>query len=196
MFMKINFKDILLVPNLISLFRLFLAIPFIYFLELSLNDSTYFSYIIYLILIAFVSDILDGYVARKTNKITELGKLLDPVADKILVAIIIIYLYVMNKVPSFYFYAIILRDLIIFVGGIFVSKRIGRVLPSNLLGKATVFSIGLFFITILLNAPQGGPLYIGLLYISLTLCILSVFGYTIRALEFLSKKENESNSSN
>ncbi len=193
--MKINFKDILLAPNLISLFRLCLAVPFIYFLELSLNDSVYFSYIIYLILIAFVSDILDGYIARKINKITELGKLLDPIADKILVAIIIIYLYLMNKVPLFYLYAIILRDLIIFAGGIFVSRRIGRVLPSNLLGKATVFSIGLFFITILFNASQRGLLYIGLLYISLTLSILSVFGYTIRAFEFLSQKKNEINPS-
>lgn len=196
MFMKINFKEILLVPNLVSLFRLTLAIPLIYFFELSRRDPYYFSPVIYLLLTAFVSDVMDGYIARKTNKITELGKLIDPFADKVLVAIIVIYLFLMDKIPLFYFYTIIFRDIIIFVGGILVSKKIGKILPSNLLGKATVFSIGIFFIAILINVPESSAVYVGLLYISLSLSVLSIFGYAIRALEFLSKKNNETNSSN
>jgi len=194
--MKINFKEILLAPNLVSLFRLTLAIPLIYFFELSRRDSYYFSPVIYLLLTAFVSDVMDGYIARKTNKITELAKLIDPFADKVLVAIIVIYLFMMNKIPLFYFYSIIFRDIIIFVGGILVSNKIGKILPSNLLGKATVFSIGIFFIAILLNVPESSAVYVGLLYVSLSLSVLSIFGYAIRALEFLSKKDNETNSSN
>lgn len=188
MFMKINSKEITAAPNLISLFRLILAAPFIYFFELARTDISYFSYIIYLILIAFLSDVVDGFVARKTNQITEFGKIIDPLADKILVAIIVIYLFVMNKIPHFYFYIIFLRDVIIFLGGLYVSRKIGKVLPSNLLGKATVFSIGIFFITVLLNAREGSTVYLVFLYTSLTLSILSIFGYTIRALEFLHKK--------
>ncbi len=194
--MKINFKEILLTPNLVSLFRLALAIPFIYFFELTRNDPAYLSNLIYLVLIAFVSDILDGYIARKTNQITELGKLIDPLADKVLVAIIVIYLFLMNKIPLFYFYTIIFRDIIIFIGGVFVSKKIGKILPSNLLGKATIFSIGVFFVAILLNVQENGAIYLSFLYISLSLSILSIFGYAIRALEFLNKKKHETNFSN
>ena len=196
MFMKINSKEILATPNLISLFRLILAIPFIYCFEMARHDASYFSFIVYLILLAFITDILDGYIARRTNQITELGKLIDPLADKTLVAIIVIYLFLMNKIPLFYFYTIILRDVIIFVGGVYVSKKIGKILPSNLLGKATVFSIGIFFIAILLNAHEGSLIYLGFLYISLALSVLSIFGYTIRAHEFLNKNEHETHSPN
>lgn len=186
--MKINFKEIFFIPNLISLFRLLLAIPFIIILNLAWQDSSYFAYTIILIFVAFISDIIDGFVARRTNKISELGKLLDPIADKILVSIIVIYLFLMNKVPSFYFYTIVLRDLTIFFGGIFVSSKIDRVLPSNLLGKAAVFSIGIFFITIMLNVPTNSEVYLGLMYLSVALSILSILGYAIRAFEFMSKR--------
>lgn len=186
--MKINRKEIIAIPNLISIFRLTLSAPFIYFFEQARKDSYYFSFIIYLILIAFLSDIIDGFVARRTNQVTEFGKIIDPFADKILVAIIVIYLFIMKKIPLFYFGIIILRDVIIFLGGVYVSRKIGKILPSNLLGKVTVFSIGIFFISIFLNVKEGSIIYLCLLYISLALSVSSIFGYTIRALEFLNKK--------
>lgn len=188
--MKINYREILLTPNLISLFRLFLFIPFsYYFHEISANSNSRY-YIFILILIAFLSDILDGFVARKTNKVSELGKIIDPLADKVLVALIIINLFLMGEIPSYYFWTVVLRDVLIFIGGFFISNKIGKVLPSNLLGKLTVFSIGIFIMVTILQVDKSNFYYKIIMLISMMMCFASLAGYTIRAIEIIKWKKN------
>ncbi len=184
-------KEIYLLPNLISLFRLLLFIPFIFLFQLMKVDDHYRYYILVLILIAFISDLLDGYIARKTNQISELGKIIDPLADKVLIALIVFNLFVMDMIPSFFFLIIILRDIFIFLGGLYIKRKIGKVLPSNLLGKATVFSIGIFIIISLLRLNQLSAIYQGVMTISITLCFASIIGYSLRAKEILNWKKNE-----
>jgi CDP-diacylglycerol--glycerol-3-phosphate 3-phosphatidyltransferase len=154
-------------------------------------DDHYRYYILALILIAFISDLLDGYIARKTNQISELGKIIDPLADKVLIALIVFNLFVMGMIPTFFFWIIILRDILIFLGGLYIKKKIGKVLPSNLLGKATVFSIGIFIIISLLRLNQLSAIYQGVMIISITLCFASIIGYSLRANEILNWKKNE-----
>lgn len=184
-------KEIYLLPNLISLFRLLLFIPLIFLFQLMRTDDNYRYYILILILIAFISDLLDGYTARKRNQISELGKIIDPLADKVLVALIVINLFSMDMIPTFFFWLIILRDIFIFLGGLYIKKKIGKVLPSNLLGKATVFSIGIFIIITLLRLNQLSVIYQGVMIISITLCFASIIGYSLRAKEILNWKKNE-----
>jgi cardiolipin synthase (CMP-forming) len=188
--MKINLKEIWLAPNLISLFRLLLGIPF-YFLLIDINREGYRTYILILIFTAFLSDILDGFVARKTNQVSELGKMIDPLADKILISLIVIFLFINNEIPAYYFFIVLMRDVLIFFGGIFVSKRIGKVLPSNLLGKITVFSIGIFIIVTFLQIDRSLIYYKLILFLSLCLCFASLIGYFLRAFEMLKWKKNE-----
>ena len=70
-------------PNLITISRIFLMFPLIYFLNL--NDKFFINQLfsIMFILIIFLSDVLDGFLARKLNVVTQIGKILDPVSDKI-----------------------------------------------------------------------------------------------------------------
>ena len=189
--MKINFKEIFLVPNLISTFRLLLFIPFLFLFDNYSSIENVRTYILILIFVAFISDLLDGYVARKTNSISELGKVIDPLADKILVALIVINLYLLNEIPAFYFWIVLIRDLLIFSGGMLVSQKIGKVLPSNLLGKLTVFSIGLFIIITLIQIERTNFYYNLILITSCSLCVASFIGYLIRAIEMIKWNKNE-----
>lgn len=189
--MKINFKEILLLPNLISCFRLLLFIPFLFLFNNYSSIENVRTYILILIFVAFFSDLLDGFVARKTNSISELGKVIDPLADKILVALIVINLYLLNEIPAFYFWIVLTRDLLIFIGGIIISQKIGKVLPSNLLGKMTVFSIGLFMILTLIRINLSGLFYKLILITSCSLCVASFIGYIIRAIEMIKWNNNE-----
>ncbi len=191
--MKINLKDIYNKSNLISIFRMLLVIPTIYFLS-EINEIDYYRIIVIILFFAvYVSDILDGYIARKYNEVTELGKIIDPLADKIYVIVIIIKLYQMGEIPEIYFWIILLRDVIIFFGGIIVSNIIGKVLPSNLLGKITVVSIAFFLLGVVGNAEKVPWLYNFLYYSSLFLSFASVIGYAIRGIEsvrWYKKNEN------
>lgn len=188
----VNIKELFSTSsNLMSLFRLLLAIPF-WFLMNYLGVYEYRLILFGMCIIAMISDILDGYLARKFDNVTEMGKIIDPLADKVLIAIIILKLYLANEIPGYYFWMIILRDVIIFTGGIIISKKIGRVLPSNMLGKITVTSIGIFILILLLQVDKGNLFFLGIYYLSIVLIISSLIGYAIRSTEFLKQKENES----
>lgn len=187
--MKINFKEIYLAPNLISLFRLLLFIPTQYVFS-SLNDSQYFEfYLISIIFIAFASDLLDGFIARKLNIITEFGKIIDPLSDKVLVLQYVLNLLLLNNLPLLYVVIVFTRDILIFLGGIYLSQRLNKVLPSNLLGKAAVFSIG---VTIILSILAPGTLYFEwVMRISILFLFVSFAAYVLRGTESLKVRSNE-----
>jgi len=189
--MKIQIKKINTVSNYISFLRLLLTIPIFYFIS-NINEVTGARVIlISLYLFAYLTDILDGYFARKLNEISELGKIIDPLADKILVIMIVIFLYYFNLISEFYFWVIVLRDLVIFTGGIFVSKKIGYVLPSNYLGKATVFSIGIYIIIITLGYNSSHISHQIFYYLTIILSFLSVIVYGLRGFKEIKKVKNE-----
>lgn len=168
------------------MFRLLLAIPF-WFLMDNLGLETYRIIIFCLCIFAAITDILDGYLARRFNEVTEMGKIIDPLADKVVIAVIIVKLFVSGEIPAYYFWIIILRDVIIFLGGIYVSKRIGRVLPSNMLGKITVASIGIFILIVLAQIEHNNIIYFSFFYLSILLTFASLTGYMIRSVEFMKK---------
>lgn len=180
----VNFKEIHTKSNYLSIFRIFLAIPIWFIIGHFYDGSEYRWYLFGLFFIAYMTDLLDGFLARKFNEITEMGKILDPLADKIVVLTIVVKFYLDGIIPEFYFWIIILRDIIIFIGGIFISNKIGKVLPSNNLGKGTVFSIMMFFLAVIFDAENDATwLYNFLLYTSTFLSFASVFGYAIRGYE-------------
>lgn len=188
---KFTLKDINTVANYLSLFRILLAIPIYIFLDY-LHVSYHYRLILGSILIlAVITDLLDGYFARRNNEITEIGKIIDPLADKLCISIIIIKLFLIGEISAFYFWVIILRDVIIFSGGIVVSRIIGKVLPSNRLGKITAFSIGVFILALVLGIKEYEFYYEFLLITSLVLSFASLIGYAIRAYENIRYYKNE-----
>lgn len=190
--MKINYKEIYGLSNLISILRMILVIPTAYYLS-HINEAEYYRIIVILFFLgAYITDLLDGFIARKLNQITEFGKIIDPLADKIFVTMIVLQLFWMEEIPQYYFWIIIMRDVLIFTGGIFVSKIIGKVLPSNLLGKITVASIAIFLLGVVGGAKELNWLYNTLLYLSIFLSFASVIGYGVRAYENIKwVKENK-----
>lgn len=186
-------REILTKSNLLSLFRLIMGIP-IFFLLSKLGESYEYRLItLAVLLITASTDFLDGYLARKYNEITEFGKIVDPLADKVVVGLIILQLFLMGLIPAYYFYLVVGRDLLIFLGGIVISKKIGKVLPSNLLGKITVVFIAFYIIAVVLQLDvKFNFLYNVFLYSSLVLIISSFIGYAVRAKESLNWYQNES----
>lgn len=189
--MKITFKKINTVSNYISFSRVLLGIPIFIFVS-NINTIEGARYILVaLYFLAYLTDIADGYFARKFNEVSELGKIIDPLADKLLVFLVVMYLYYYSIIPSYYFWIIVFRDLIIFVGGIFVSRKIGMVLPSNYLGKSTVLWIGFYLIVVTLGVNEENVLYSVFLYGSLILSFASVISYGIRGFKEVKKVNNE-----
>jgi cardiolipin synthase len=117
--------------NFISLFRLVSA-PFVgYFLF-----SRQFKEALILFSLASISDALDGYIARRCQEKTLLGRYLDPIADKVLLSTTYFVLWNINVLPSWFFFTLIIRDSLIVLGAYWLYKKgcKDQVKP-NLLGK-------------------------------------------------------------
>ena len=124
-------KDIFSRPNKITFIRILLIPIFIYFLLSNLPYKEYFAAFIFITL--SLSDALDGYIARKRKEITEFGKLMDPIADKLLISAALIFL-TGKGISTWMAVAIMAREWIITgLRLIFVSK--GTVISASILGK-------------------------------------------------------------
>jgi len=142
-------EDIFTIPNILSFARIFLVIPIMYFLSIHENLMT-----VWFIVLAVIMDSLDGIIARKTNRITTLGKILDPLADKINTAGAFIALAVYQGFPAWIAVVIILRDVVIIAGAAIAYKHRAIVSASNRPGKLTVFVITLYGLSYILRIEQ------------------------------------------
>lgn len=184
--MKFSKSEILTLSNFLSVFRALLLIP-LWLLMNNLDDDNRRFIIAGLCLFAALTDVLDGYFARKFNQVTEFGKIADPVADKIIVGAIVLKLFLIGAIPGYYFFMIIGRDIIILIGGIIVTKMINKVLPSNVLGKITVVFISLVLLFSVLQIRTDTLFFKAFYYSSIILIIVSLFAYALRAVEFIKK---------
>lgn len=181
--MKINKKEIFNSSNILSTLRLLLAIPFIILFEYWEQPGIK-QVIIYLVVFAGITDILDGYLARKLNQITEFGKIIDPLADKIAMAAVLIGILSNKLLPFYYFILIICRDLLILLGGIFIAKKTGFILPSNIIGKITVIIIGIVILLALFGLNSNNLIYEIIYYLSIVMIFLSLIVYINRGIKF------------
>ncbi|MFL0269458.1 CDP-diacylglycerol--glycerol-3-phosphate 3-phosphatidyltransferase [Candidatus Clostridium radicumherbarum] len=159
-------------PNLLTIFRLILIPIFlIAFFSPSLNSLLY---AVGIFLLAGVTDLLDGYIARKFNLITKVGIVLDPLADKLMLITVLTCLVIKSYIPIWMLIIIAGKEIFMIFCGLFLYKR-GTVIPSNIFGKLGTI---LFYISILtLSLDKALGIY--LLYISIAAALVAFFNYLI-----------------
>lgn len=182
-------------PNLISLARI-AAIPLVlWFIDDSDPYRSLYACLIFLA--ASVSDALDGYLARSRNQITVVGKFLDPLADKLLVMAVLVYMVRIGRVEDWLAVVLIGREIAITgLRGIAVSE--GLVIASSSFGKQkTAFQlVGICFLIIHFPYPLLGTriaidfhmVGIYVLFVSLALSLFSAAHYFLFFLEAAEKK--------
>ena len=89
-------------------------------------------------LAAGLTDVIDGFLARKFNWITNIGKVLDPLADKLMQCTVLVCMLIKELIPAWLVIPFILKELLILSGGLFMIKKRSVVAVSNVFGKATV----------------------------------------------------------
>ena len=138
-------NKILTISNFITFLRMFSGIPLILFLERMNISNEYFYYSIYVVLFIVISDVLDGYIARKTNTVSSLGKILDPVADKICLMCVLVYLIDIYHIPFLIFFILLsIRDVVL------ISYTVYLILYRNIVTQANNWGKFFIFITMLM----------------------------------------------
>lgn len=180
-------------PNKLTIFRVILIIPFVILLLGSANGWGWFQaifggimeYVDYIAVAIFViasfTDMLDGKIARKYNLVTNFGKFMDPLADKLLVCSALICLVEMGRLPAWIVIIIIAREFII-SGFRLVASDNGIVIAASYWGKFKTVSQMIMVILLLLNIQNTFFQILGTVFvwIALILTVVSLVDYVIK----------------
>jgi len=140
-------KYFIFIPNLLSIIRIFLMYPLLTFIA-----EENFLFALYIFAIAAATDAFDGYLARIMNWQTDLGKILDPIADKVLLIGTILILWINGYIPFFVLIILVLRDLMIVIGAAFHMTVYETVAPApNIFGKVTTFAHIAYLATVFID---------------------------------------------
>ena len=131
------------IPNILTTIRFFLVPIFIHVFFSDTENSYIISAVIFLF--AGITDVLDGYIARKYNMVTKWGKLLDPLADKFMQLAAIFCLTYKKLVPLWAIYIILIKEMLMVIGSIVLYRR-KVVVSASWYGKASTV---LFYLAIL-----------------------------------------------
>ena len=128
---------IMTLANSISISRILLAFPLVYILNFFSVETQEMAYVVWgIILLIVFTDFLDGYVARKTDQITNFGKMIDPVADKICLVVVLTFLIFEYKLPFLIFFLLLsIRDVYLIIIGVYLINMQAEVFQSNWTGK-------------------------------------------------------------
>ncbi|MCB9366196.1 MAG: CDP-alcohol phosphatidyltransferase family protein [Calditrichaeota bacterium] len=178
-------RKFLTVPNLMSIGRIFLLIPLFYALQKGSRENGNF-WALVVMASALVSDMLDGMIARWFHVETDWGRVLDPLADKIWLGALAVFLALPtreNPLPVGFLLLSLTRDVLIVAGSYFVFRRKGLVVTSNYLGKVTMFVVALTLISYTVNWVP--PVFEGftpltLVWTSSAFILLSGLQYLVR----------------
>lgn len=132
-------------PNLLTLFR-FALIP-IYIVVFFSDIPGHMQWAFGVLLLAGLTDVLDGYLARRNHQVTKVGVMLDPLADKMMMIAVFLSLLIAQRISLGAALAIFIRDIGMIVGAAIFHIRGKLTVPANKLGKLTTF---LFYVALFL----------------------------------------------
>lgn len=194
-------------PNKLSMLRIFL-IPVVMFFILPIaytGDSAFLNGIVnnqmliaaVVFIIASLTDMLDGKIARKYNLITNLGKFLDSLADKMLIIAVLIAFVQIGRISSWWLMIIVLREFMV-TGIRMLAAEKGNVMAAKMIGKikATTQMIAVIFLLfepsiIKLAGHENAVLWIGniLFFICVVMTVVSGMDYLLKNLNYLKEEK-------
>lgn len=181
--------DVWTVANIITVLRL-LLIPFAFTVLVS-DRSNVVAFWLYAS--AASTDWLDGQIARRTGTVTEIGKAIDPLVDRLLLASGVIGLYIEERLSVWVLLVIVLRDIYMLYGAWRLEHH-GLRMPVTFIGKTTTAVLLAGFSLLILNWPEVavlGGIQLGLLlvYVGVVLSLTSAADYVLRARKMVREKE-------
>ncbi|HEY5548134.1 MAG TPA: CDP-alcohol phosphatidyltransferase family protein [Coriobacteriia bacterium] len=193
-------QDVFSIPNIITVLRLVLIPFFWWFLvyEAPHSGPNYAAFGLFTV--SAGTDWLDGLIARRTGHVTVIGKIIDPLVDRLLIASALLGLLSVGRVSAALVLVLIGRDVYLLYGA-WVLERHGRRVPVTMLGKATTAVLLTGFASLIWNFPQvdvpilgtidlgfvrlslGGPRALGsyIVYVGVAMSLTAAVQYTFVA---------------
>lgn len=141
------------VPNALTILRILLVPVYLYVFYSGSDNNILFAGLIFIL--AGISDVLDGYIARKYDLGTKLGVILDPFADKLMMFTILITFATSGIIPMWILIALGIKETVMILGGgILYLFKGGQVLPSDKFGKTATASFYAATLSVVFKLPE------------------------------------------
>ena len=189
-------REFLYISNLLSMFRL-LIVPFLFwYIYIEKYDLA-----VVVGTVAIITDLLDGFFARLLNQHSELGIILDPIADKFAIGAGIVAIALSTTdIPPWALFAVIFRDVAIVLGNVYLAYRAKMITRSNWWGKCTSFSLAIALILYLIRSMDDFqlPTQIEFYFLCIALCfvVISFVSYSRHMLRVLKRETLQENTGN
>lgn len=180
------------ISNALSLSRIVLMAPVVYFFVTPVSHNR--EYAVLFVLLAVITDALDGYLARLLKQESEIGKIIDPLADKIGVGIVVVLLLFYGDISVWFAALVLVRDALIFIGGLILKVRKGIVLPSNQPGKFAVAFVALTLVLSMMRYHIFSVLMLCSLIVSVAFLTISFLIYIKRFYVVMKSSDEMGNS--
>ena len=174
-------------PNKLTIARVIMIPFFFFFLLTGLGGAASKWIALAIFIIASLTDLLDGHIAPKYNLVTNFGKFMDPLADKLLVCAAMICLVEMGRLPAWIVIVIISREFII-SGFRLIASDNGRVIAASYWGKfKTTFQM-LMICLMIADIAQIAVVTAAVMWIALVLTVVSLVDYLVKNKDVLSEQ--------
>lgn len=142
------------IPNILSAVRILMVPVFIWLFFYNYPNNIWYAVLVFFL--AGATDVVDGYLARKNNWISDIGKLLDPLADKMMQCAALTCFYIKDIIPLWLFVAYVAKELMLIAGAVFMLQRRSVVVKSGFWGKMAVcvFYASVAVLVSLQNDPE------------------------------------------
>ena len=178
------------VPNIISVFRICLVPLFVVVYFYDGNDTKIYAVLVYAL--AALSDFLDGYLARRYKAASNLGKVLDPLGDKMMTIAAMICITIDRVIPIWAVIVAVVKELMMGAGGIVLFKKARtEIPPSNIIGKASTVVFFLVCVTLMLLKNIPHSVAVALISTAIALMFLALASYIRTYITVMKNREKE-----
>ncbi len=159
-------------PNILTIIRLFMVPVFAYLFYVDR------AWAVGIFVLACITDVVDGLIARRFHLVTRIGAFLDPLADKLMQIMVLVCLYTSGQFPSYAFYTIFIKEFVMVAGSIYIYKE-NMTVKASVWGKLStvITAIGVSAILIFNSMIVQYVQYIGIVIVAAALFALA--NYTV-----------------
>lgn len=159
------------IPNALTIFRLAMIPGFVYYFFSSIEYGDRIAIILFAT--AGLTDMLDGFIARRYNLITKLGTVLDPVADKLMLLTALVSITIKNQIPYRIIIIVAAKETLLILGAITLLNEQDTVVPANRLGKLSTIAFYIAFFAVSFDIPYSRAMLDG--FVIITILALAVY---------------------
>lgn len=174
------------IPNILTIFRLILVPVFVLVYFSSLTYNLYLALLVFLV--AGLTDIVDGFIARKFKMITKLGQVLDPFADKIMQLAVLACFTIDKRLPALFIIIYGIKEITMIIGGfVLYTKKDQVIIPANIYGKISTILFYVAIVVVALKYQYG----IYILVLAILIAIYAFFKYSVIGSEKIKQLHNQ-----